>query len=135
MMTPQQQAQLNKLMAQTAKVEQILSNPFSKRSVKIQQQQRLPPPCYHCLAKNLMTTDYEIYQKLYKQLVARNKTPPQSKEFINDEYWNSKIIPKIEKMKKPGYQKNPLERKILKYKRELEQFHVMKKQRHLKKKD
>ena len=33
-----------------------------------------------------MTTDYEIYQKLYKQLVARNKTPPQSKEFINDEY-------------------------------------------------
>ena len=42
-----------------------------------------------------MTTDYEIYQKLYKQLVGRNKTPPQSKEFINDEYWNSKIIPKI----------------------------------------
>ena len=134
-MTPQQQAQLNQLMAQSAKVEQILSNPFSKRSVKIQQEQILPPTCYHCLAKNLMTTDYEIYEKLYKQLVARNKTPSQSKYFINDEYWNSKIIPKIEKMKAPGYQKNQLERKILKYKRALQQFHVTKKQRNSKKKD
>lgn len=45
-MTPQQQAQLNRLMTQSAKVEQILSNPFSKRSVKIQQQQLITPPCH-----------------------------------------------------------------------------------------